>query len=941
MSKKNQRSIAECPYCEKKGLPVLPLRYAVARTDVVEKTQAPRLDYPFGVGVEDVELPEGQVYTLRLLRPGYLYVYHEVRSTWSGYLVTPMGFLYPYVLEIDHDVLVAMNPNEIQGGIDALLQPPSKGEEITCKDNPEHHYPGRCITILDPENGGDVYFAYSETAWTKRVWHEHATNAHVGEGASRRRDQMRCISLSDWRGIPAKYGNDKKKPLSLGTPGGKGKHAAPLRELSDRLAESRYPWSRTGIRDQQDDASWPPPTSLGSSVSDIIGVQGQIDGLIEWAEIQANADDMLPMMVALDDPAGITYDLASLMTARTKQFLESPEHRWQVVTASMINGVEEAIRERAITEVLERARERADRTYDQIQKDRAITQSSGGPGWESTPALDEYYSREAIRERNYDAVESEYVKQCADDAWAKYDKMLARSSPGEDDGPTMMERWEREEFGPAKERFEREVMAPLGDAYKKWLKSKCLLVYLEANHDDSDTESGVAFAATVARCLADTQQYKTLHDQYVAWLSSVDVSRDNLLLRGLLVDSSKLKSEMTSSINNIDVSHGDVISLPWQGVIAAYLKVFEDLPEHKGTLGRLLAAIISPYVKLLKDEPTARTKPAFLLLGMIAERPIVKISVNDATLRMVVADLRKSMGEVNRRFGNVDAEIFDRRMLMATRHAAEISGAVGGRGNYRVSYDYYKILDVADAIDDQGAIRAASASLMSEPVSQHLSHAALTGSAWGALANRNIQLSIVSMIIGGTTLLFQANTIFEATDAKSKFLIGSKLIAITAGTVGAAFELGHALLSRRALFGGRLQIWESSRLNSGLLGGVRVFGSVSAFLFSGLDFYATKNALERGQNLEAFLYFCSSLAGGASFLLITFVSRNAILATITVPGWGWILAGIAVAVNIALFIVVKDSLQHWIRRSYFGVDRNHDGFADFKSQTEAMKELFD
>lgn len=76
-------------------------------------------------------------------------------------------------------------------------------------------------------------------------------------------------------------------------------------------------------------------------------------------------------------------------------------------------------------------------------------------------------------------------------------------------------------------------------------------------------------------------------------------------------------------------------------------------------------------------------------------------------------------------------------------------------------------------------------------------------------------------------------------------------------------------------------------------------------------------------------------------MLITFVSRNAILATITVPGWGWILAGIAVAVNIALFIVVKDSLQHWIRRSYFGVDRNHDGFADFKSQTEAMKELFD
>ncbi|MFQ3790052.1 toxin VasX [Halomonas sp. A29] len=106
----------------------------------------------------------------------------------------------------------------MQQGIDALLLP-LREEEFTCASNPDHHYSGRCLTIPNADQAGDIYLAFSDTAWTKRVWHEHATNAAVGSGGLRRRDHMRKLSLAAWRG-------------------GSADHAAPLAELQERFAEA-------------------------------------------------------------------------------------------------------------------------------------------------------------------------------------------------------------------------------------------------------------------------------------------------------------------------------------------------------------------------------------------------------------------------------------------------------------------------------------------------------------------------------------------------------------------------------------------------------------------------------------------------------------------------------------------------------------------------------
>lgn len=76
-----------CKSCERKGVPILPLRVAVMQNHTV------RTDWHPSVPKQDVELTGGEFkYSLRTLRMGYLYVLLD-NSIWEGYEVTAEGYL--------------------------------------------------------------------------------------------------------------------------------------------------------------------------------------------------------------------------------------------------------------------------------------------------------------------------------------------------------------------------------------------------------------------------------------------------------------------------------------------------------------------------------------------------------------------------------------------------------------------------------------------------------------------------------------------------------------------------------------------------------------------------------------------------------------------------------------------------------------------------------
>ncbi|CAN7508350.1 hypothetical protein LJR230_003417 [Trinickia sp. LjRoot230] len=150
------RESGSCSMCQKKGLPILPVRYsAFADTKAHGSSGAMRLmGSTFGEGVTSIALKKAK-YTLRTLRYGYVYVFYPKTVRWQAYAVTAEGYLYEFPVDLN---------------IDRSVERP-----FNCHQ-PEHAQLAQCITIEDAQRAGVVYLAFSEERWTKKVRDLYATN---------------------------------------------------------------------------------------------------------------------------------------------------------------------------------------------------------------------------------------------------------------------------------------------------------------------------------------------------------------------------------------------------------------------------------------------------------------------------------------------------------------------------------------------------------------------------------------------------------------------------------------------------------------------------------------------------------------------------------------------------------------------------------------------
>jgi hypothetical protein len=84
-----------CNYCDKKGLLIYPVRYAVASP--YGAAGVPGLSGNFRIENGPQQIGEAR-YTLRALRAGYLYTYDERRGWFKAYVVMPTGHLWNFPL---------------------------------------------------------------------------------------------------------------------------------------------------------------------------------------------------------------------------------------------------------------------------------------------------------------------------------------------------------------------------------------------------------------------------------------------------------------------------------------------------------------------------------------------------------------------------------------------------------------------------------------------------------------------------------------------------------------------------------------------------------------------------------------------------------------------------------------------------------------------------
>lgn len=159
----------ECPNCNKSGLAILPVRYAVVPNGV-------DADLPESLGrsVRKVEL-KNYKYAMRTLRQGFVYLFYEKHARgsnvkWEVYSVSNAGTLWkqpsPYA-------------------IDAVTDDPACART-------GHNIPASVISIETPEKCGVVWIAFSEHSWSAQT-----INAFEKDGTLRAR-RMQPFAPAEW-----------------------------------------------------------------------------------------------------------------------------------------------------------------------------------------------------------------------------------------------------------------------------------------------------------------------------------------------------------------------------------------------------------------------------------------------------------------------------------------------------------------------------------------------------------------------------------------------------------------------------------------------------------------------------------------------------------------------------------------------------------------------
>lgn len=269
-----------CKFCQKKGLPILPVRFGVAPTKAYGANHfkvAPP-DATRYLGKPPVALDAKEtVYTGRRLRAGYLYVYYETYHHWEAFAVDQAGCL--------SEVPIADQ-----------AAPACDRFHAACARDATKVANASVLTIQDPETAGKVWIGYSDAWWTKAVRDDNAT-------AATRKKHMREVDVAGW--------------FNAGKPGGKQPaHSFQVMNVDLMVAEYAMPLLDGALAF----ASNPYKFHAG----DAQALKQECEALAEGKGL----------VLALEDPVGIATELPHHMNSRWAAF-SAPYARQTTVDAGL------------------------------------------------------------------------------------------------------------------------------------------------------------------------------------------------------------------------------------------------------------------------------------------------------------------------------------------------------------------------------------------------------------------------------------------------------------------------------------------------------------------------------------------------------------------------------------------------------------------------------
>lgn len=952
-SSKESKSIGDCRVCQRSGLPIMPIRYAITRTDGEDVDI-----YPAGPEVKgevldeslsDIPLPKGQRYTLRLLREGFLYVYNELRGEWLGHYVTEQGYLIEFI-KIKHSALLALDLSKKQK-IDNDLTPKGDKKEFACAASPEHVYPGRCLMIPNADRADNIYIAFSDVAWTKRVWKEFAQNKNS------RRDSMRKISLSNWRS-------------------GYEKYADSLDNIENYVSEATRAWlpnnstSKTRVGDDsllgRPDASIFEGKAFNFSLFKFNGIKNNINGLKKWADKEASIFNMKPMIVCLQDPAGITADLSRLTKIRADEFeLQDDIYRPYITYQTLFNlertikvGVKENFKktkiQNAVDDLFKSYHPEALINYEEAcKKYKYNFEAFHGPEIE-----------EAVSETQKTFTDERLEKE-ADDGWSDYSKKLRDGEP---------RNWLENVYNKKKSEWYQENVLPLADTCKSWLLSTALVSYLDSNFDDENINSGSIFTSLVALMTQGTQEFLPTYHQYVRWLSSESLSSDNLLLRALYLNNKTLQTEAESAIKNSGVqpyvedkklgieATNILVTLPWDRILSCVEKLGE-FPSEIFSSAWLFGRFSGPIIAAIN----AKTAPKLMLVGvgMLEKEPVEIWEIRETSRKLMPKSLTAFFKKFYPGLKGIGSDyikqFFQKNVRGSFKEMSEELSS--GKRNYLVSFrkvNFGRFGSFKEAISEAlvPIKDVKNRQYYENPISMNERENGISGAR---------KISLVGDVTGGLSVFFSVCTLLSYLSQKDaieneknpksskvdiiKWRIGGAAVSL----VGAALESLGAILKKLAT--AKFAYSEASliyRMSSRMLGVGEKFSILGAYSLGVLDLFDAESNMREGKIAIAALYAISgitTLMGATMFWAASVVSAgmvtvgagalSAMLAVALFTG-AIVMIVITVIASALIAIYTENGLQEWLAECAFGVRGSLLGTRmDLEKELKELKEVVD
>ena len=124
-----------------------------------------------------------------------------------------------------------------------------------------------------------------------------------------------------------------------------------------------------------------------------------------------------PAMVALEDPAGVAMDLASLMNVRLSEFMMQPSLKRPLAVSALVSSLEEAVRNSAELDLVKTAQDSA---VSDLEYWRAIPWTTGeGPRDPARYRMETQHHERMQRDPAYRAEWDRKVEQAREDALSK------------------------------------------------------------------------------------------------------------------------------------------------------------------------------------------------------------------------------------------------------------------------------------------------------------------------------------------------------------------------------------------------------------------------------------------------------------------------------------------------------------------------------------------